>query len=116
MDKAFAIGCGFIAATILIVFVICALLDHRQLTKLGLPLVHLFAHGLGNAPQCFHGGACASTFDADDRVAAQPAPFGKLLLCQMGLFARTRDRNGRIKMLAFLLIQLRHLRIVELFI
>lgn len=38
MDKAFAMGCGFIAATILIVFVICALLDHRQLTKLGLPL------------------------------------------------------------------------------
>lgn len=30
MDKAFAMGCGFIAATILIVFVICALLDRRQ--------------------------------------------------------------------------------------
>ena len=38
MDKAFAMGCGFVAATILVVFVICALLDHRQLTKLGLPL------------------------------------------------------------------------------
>lgn len=39
MDKAFIMGCWFVLAVIIAVFVICAWLDRRQFTKLGLPLV-----------------------------------------------------------------------------
>lgn len=38
MDKAFIIGCWLVMATVVAVFVICTLLNHRQFKKLGLPL------------------------------------------------------------------------------
>lgn len=38
MDNAFIMGCWFVLAAIIAVFVICALLDRRQFKKLGLPL------------------------------------------------------------------------------